>query len=401
MTEIGGFSDPVVAAAAEHLPDLEDTLRALGVPDDEVARAKELQTLELLTIERMVLPAPARYDVTEIEGITGVPTAEIVQLWRSLGFPTPRPGEKIFSDIDAQLLHTVAALLESGLVEPELAQQMSRVIGSSLARVASAMIDAIALSGEEDDGVAIGDFAHSAGTLLPAMPQIMDFVWRRHLQVAARRRILREGDPEHIRGREVVGFADLVGFTAMSQQITSQELAQIVSRFEAIAYDTVGELDGRVVKMIGDEVMFVVDDERRGLEIGLTLAELYEADPSLSTVRVGLAAGYVLEREADIYGPVVNLASRIVGIAFPGSVVVDEAMHEALADDPSLRWRSLRQRRLKDIGKVPLWTVRRADADEEEARTTRDRTRLRRAARADRAVEPAPAGGTEPVGATD
>jgi adenylate cyclase len=77
-----------------------------------------------------------------------------------------------------------------------------------------------------------------------------------------------------------------------------------------------------------------------------------------------LAAGYVLEREADIYGPVVNLAARIVGIAFPGSVVADEAVHDALADDPSLRWKSLRQRRLKDIGKVPLWTVRRADDDE-------------------------------------
>jgi adenylate cyclase len=241
--------------------------------------------------------------------------------------------------------------------------------------VASAQIDAIATT-EEDEGLAGADFAESAATLMPALPQIMDFVWRRHLQVAARRRILREGDPAHVRDREVVGFADLVGFTALSQQISSQELAQIVSRFEAIAYDTVGSLDGRVVKMIGDEVMFVVDDDRRAIEIGLTLAELYEADPSLSVVRVGLAAGPVLEREADIYGPVVNLAARIVGIAFPGSVVVDDTIHTVLADDPTLVWRSLRTRRLKDIGRVPLWTVRRAGA--EDVPEPRERPRSRR-----------------------
>jgi len=131
--------------------------------------------------------------------------------------------------------------------------------------------------------------------------------------------------------------------------------------------------------MIGDEVMFVVDDDRQALEIGLTLAELYEADPSLSAVRVGLAAGPVLEREGDIYGPVVNLASRIVGIAFPGSVVVDDAIHSVLADDETLTWKSLRSRRLKDIGKVSLWTVRRPDIEEEEAPAPRERPRSRRA----------------------
>jgi adenylate cyclase len=364
VTGIPGFSDPEVAAAAEHLPVLEDTLQALGVSEDEIRQAQRLHTLELLVIERMVLPAKARYDLAEIAAATGTSADEIVQLWRALGFPMPAAGEKVFTDLDVQMLRTVAALLETGMVKPDLAMQMSRVIGSSLARVASAQIDAIAIA-DEDDGLTGGDFANSAATLLPAMPMIMDFVWRRHLQVAARRRILREGDPDHVPGREVVGFADLVGFTALSQQISSQELAQIVNRFEAIAYDTVGSFDGRVVKMIGDEVMFVVDDDRRALEIGLTLAELYEADPSLSAVRVGLAAGPVLEREGDIYGPVVNLAARIVGIAFPGSVVVDEAVHAIAADDPTLTWKPLRSRRLKDIGRVALWTVRRADADEE------------------------------------
>jgi adenylate cyclase len=394
MSGIPGFSDPEVAAAAQHLPVLEDTLLALGVSGEEIRQAQRLHTLELLVIERMVLPAKARYDLGEIAAATGTSADEIVQLWRALGFPAPEPGEKVFTDLDVQMLRTVAALLETGMVKPDLAMQMSRVIGSSLARVASAQIDAIAVADEEEDGLTGGDFANSAATLLPAMPMIMDFVWRRHLQVAARRRILREGDPDHVPGREVVGFADLVGFTALSQQISSQELAQIINRFEAIAYDTVGTFDGRVVKMIGDEVMFVVDDDRRALEIGLTLAELYEADPSLSAVRVGLAAGPVLEREGDIYGPVVNLAARIVGIAFPGTIVVDEAVHAVLAADPSLTWKPLRSRRLKDIGKVALWTVRRSDADEE-APEPPERPRSRRGRAGRRAAKAPPPGGAD------
>src|SRR5687767_12726889 len=108
MTTFGGFSDPVVASAAEHLPDLEVTLRALGVAEDEIARARELNTLDLLAVERIVLPARADHDLVEIAELTGVSTDGIVRLWRSLGFPTPRPGDKIFTDIDAQLLTTVA-----------------------------------------------------------------------------------------------------------------------------------------------------------------------------------------------------------------------------------------------------------------------------------------------------
>src|SRR5205085_7361164 len=142
-----------------------------------------------------------------------------------------------------------------------------------------------------------------------------------------------------------------VGFPARSQQREDHALAKIVARFEATAYDTVGSLGGRVVKMIGDEVMFSVDDVRTGLEIGLSLAEAYHDDESLSDVRVGLACGPVLEREGDLYGPTVNLASRIVSIAYAASVVTSADIRDQLVDAPGLRWKSLRTRYLKNIGR--------------------------------------------------
>ena len=217
-----------------------------------------------------------------------------------------------------------------------------------------------------------------APLLLPMLLQVMDYVWRRHVQAEARARMAREhaeGDPDH----RVVGFADLVGFTALSQQVDAHELAGVVDRFESIAYDTVNLLGGRVVKMIGDEVMFSVPDEASAVEIALSLSETYRDDDELSDVRVGLAAGPVLQREADLYGPVVNRASRIVNIAFPGSVVVSGEIVDSLADAEGITSKSIGSRNLKDIGKVPLFLVRRAST-EEGPRSSRQQAERRRAA---------------------
>src|SRR5690606_31615929 len=117
-----------------------------------------------------------------------------------------------------------------------------------------------------------------------------------------------------------VGFADLVGFTAQTQQLDTTALASVVGRFEAIAYDVVPARGGRVVKTIGDEVMFVHDDDVEGCRTALELARRYRDEEALSDVRVGLASGPVLERDGDVFGHTVNLASRIVSVAFPGSV---------------------------------------------------------------------------------
>jgi adenylate cyclase len=183
-----------------------------------------------------------------------------------------------------------------------------------------------------------------------------------------------------------VGFADLVGFTALSQQLEEDELAKLVDRFEATAYDVVSAGGGRVVKMIGDEVMFAVDDVRRAIEIAFILSETYHDDESLSDVRVGVAYGPALEREGDLYGPTVNLASRIVGIAYAGSVVVSTEVRDALADDEAFAFRSLRTRHLKDIGRVSLWAARRP-SDPFEADGTAERARRRRSAMRDRVAD--------------
>jgi adenylate cyclase len=363
--------------------DMSELLRAAGMTDAEIAEAREHRHLELLAIEHLVVPEPAEFDLDDIAASTGLTTEQIIRLWRSLGFAEPRPDDHMFTDVDVDMLRTIGQLVSMGWIDEELTIQMARVIGSSLARVATALIDSIDPTeprvnvpegAQTDDG-----FAAIAPLLLPMLLQVMDYVWRRHVQAEARARMAREhadGDPDH----RVVGFADLVGFTALSQQVDAHELAAVVDRFETIAYDTVNRLGGRVVKMIGDEVMFSVPDNAAAVEIALSLAETYRDDDELSDVRVGLACGPVLQREADLFGPVVNRASRIVNIAFPGSVVVSGEVVESLSEVEGYTWKSIGSRNLKDIGKVPLFLMRRASADVP-AKSSRQEAESRRAER--------------------
>lgn len=342
---------------------IRDVLESLKVPEDEIADAEHDGTLPLLAIQYLVFEEPLRYNTVAIADEVGLPPAAVTHFWRALGFPDPAEDDVAFTETDLEMMHIVSQTIVEGVVDPELALQMARVIGSSMSRMANAQIAALASrvvteAAEASPDDMDGPLLARTEMILEVLPRIMDYVWRRHLQDEARRQMVRVGDTEGDAG-VTVGFADLVGFTALSQQVPEKELAHLVARFEAVATDTVSGLGGRVVKMIGDEVMFIVDDPVSAAEIGLTLADTFREDEALSDVRVGLAMGSVIEQDGDIYGPVVNLANRIVGIAYPGSVVVADDVHDALRDDERMNLRSLRSHTLRDIGRVRLWRLRR------------------------------------------
>lgn len=358
---------------------VEDALLAAGMTEDEISEARAAGTLGLLAIDRLVIPDEPKYTADEVAAEVGIPADLLALVWRALGFPDPHPDEAQFTDFDVATLRSTAELIVGEVVEPDMVLQMTRVIGSSLSRVAAAQVGALRerleRAGAGPDGPEPEDsLADRAGRLLETMPTIMDYVWRRHLESEARRLLVQLGDAAEGGTSRTVGFADLVGFTAVSQQVPAHELAAIVDRFEALAFDTVAQHGGRVIKMIGDEVMFVVDEPATGVEIGLTLAEAYRGEESISDVRVGLSAGPVLEREGDLFGPTVNLASRIAGIAYPGGVVVSEAVHEAATGEESFEFHSIRAHTLRDIGRVHLWVARRRG----EERSLLDEARLRR-----------------------
>ena len=314
------------------------------------------------TAVRALLPFlddEARFGIEDLAKFSGIDTEPLLDFWRALGFPVPRPGEQLFTDSDVEMLSTIVGLIADGSVEPETARQFARVIGSSLERIAAAQIDVWLRTAEDDTLSQVPNVDATARSLEVAalIPHILELVWRRRLMAEARRRLtLVESDEAS--GDVCVGFADLVGFTSQTQQLATSSLAEVVRRFESIAYDVIPTFGGRVVKMIGDEVMFVNDDVENGCRTALELARRYREDEELSDVRVGLARGPVLDLDGDVYGATVNLASRIVSVAYPGSVVISQDVHDVVQEDETFTFTSLRTHYLKGIGRVPLWRMR-------------------------------------------
>ncbi len=308
--------------------ELASLLRAAGVAQDQIDDAASAGLLPLLAVETQAL-GEAHYDIDEVAERAGVGVDRIRVLWGALGLASPRSGERIFNDTDVEQLAAVAALVDSGVADPEVVIQLTRVLGSSMARIASSQVEL--LVNQPDPGeLALADGADWFGD---TFSDILGQVWRRHLQAAARSRLTGPltGDVVNETPPLVVGFADLVGFTALSQQLDSAALASVVDQFESVAFATIGVHGGRVVKMIGDEVMFAIDEPVAAARCALDLSESYHAADDLSDVRVGLAFGAVIDRDGDLFGPPVNLASRITAIAYPGSVVIDDELRQLLA----------------------------------------------------------------------
>ena len=318
-----------------------------------------LDAIGLDALERYADLGRPEFDLADVARTSGLDLEALETFWRALGFPEAREHEKQLSARRRR-----DALRRRGPHRRRIARSPTRRCrwrGSSARR-------SIGWRRPRSTPSSAGSTARRSGTereelrrtldLAGLMPPVLEFVWRRQLAAAARRRLLRTAVPGEA-PPVCVGFADLVGFTAQTQQLDQAELALVVGRFESIAYDVVARHGGRVVKTIGDEVMFLTDDAEVAAAVALDLARTYRDDPDLSDVRVGLALGPVLERDGDIYGHTVNLASRIVSVAYPGSVVVSGELYDALVEHEDFEFTSLRNHYLKDIGRVPLWRLRR------------------------------------------
>ncbi len=364
--------DDVEARHAQALARVRSLLLDLGTSPDEIDSAVADDVVDLLVVDRLLVPAERRLSQREIAARTGFPVEQARRVWRALGFLDVDDDAAVFTELDVEAVELFQSMVALGLVDLDGAVQTARVIGSSMARIAEAetMPGSTPILVPSGDSVLDADqFARNAGASLPAMARLLEYVWRRHLQAATRRAMLlrARGAGERVSPDLVVGFADMVGYTLLSQHLRYDELAAVVARFEEVAHDTVTSCGGRVVKMIGDEAMFVVEDPVSAADVGLALAEAYADDELLSDVRVAMAIGPVLVQDGDFYGPVVNLASRMVGIARPGTVLVSDELHDALeaVPDHPFRLRPLRPRMVKDIGRVQIWRAARTEAGAE------------------------------------
>lgn len=319
-------------------------------------------------LQELILGAPRIHTRDEVASISGMPLEQARELWRAMGFADVGDA-RAFTDADLTAVLRMRGLVERGLIDKTTAVDVARSLGQTTARLADWQVDALgrrmARRGDVDlsDGLQSDELdaiREETTELLPVLEQLLVYVWRRQLAAVIGRRVA-DVDDRVVDGDLVatVAFADLVGFTRLSRQLEDAELAALVERFETSSADVVAATGARLVKTLGDEVLFVADGPAQAAETALRLHETHRRDPDVPQMRVGLATGDVVTRMGDVFGATVNLASRLTALARPGTTLVDAASAHLLDDDEAFHLRPLAPRPVRGVGLVRAFALTR------------------------------------------
>jgi adenylate cyclase len=325
----------------------------------------------------------SRHDVSRLAGVSVVGARKF---WHALGFPAMTSSDRLFTEADLRALRRMTVLVRGGLLDESTALGLTRAFARTLDRLASWQVQLLAESladraDRADPAAADGpekplDEATAQATaalildLADELEPMLVFAWRRHLADALSR-LLADASPGHdLRGQvRCVGFADLVSFSTLVHQLSERELAQTVQRFEVLAADVVTAHGGRVVKTVGDEVLFSTRTPAPGAAIALDLVDALAEDPVLPDIRVGVAFGPVVSRLGDVFGNTVNRAARLTALAHPNAVLVVGSIATALATQSGFSITAMRRRNLRGVGPVTPHVLSRTSTSNRRGRT--------------------------------
>jgi adenylate cyclase len=331
----------------------------------EAAQAADIDLPSLLeSVESAILGGPRRYTPAEVSERAGLDRDEARGLWRALGFPTVGDDEVMFNDADVEALREMATLAQYGFADESLRLAVARLFGQTFSRLASyqgqLLLEEI---GRHPELLSSGDrLIELVDEVTPRLERLQGYAWRRQL-AAYLARMAAQG-PEEFGAATApvsIGFADMSGFTSLTRKATEMELRELLDCFESMSTEVVGGHGGRIVKTIGDEVLFQLDDAGEAALVALELLERAEADDRLPDLRAGLAYGPVVSRLGDVYGSTVNIASRLTSLSRPGWILVDREMHDQLVGDSRFHLKSRRPESVRGFSHLHPWRLRRAE----------------------------------------
>ena len=362
--EAEGLLDGLEGEPLRARHELLEQLSAEGVPLEELREAVAAGRLALIPVERAIAGDGARYSAREIAAATGI-DLELLRRFRSaLGVPYADPDEPIGTEADLEAARRTKQILDAGFPEEDLLRN-ARTIGIGMGRIAEAnrelVVRNLTAPGDTEHDVA-ANLRSAAEALLPLVGDTLLYAFQANLLEQVKRDVIAASD---LASGELGGtvqlcvcFADLVEFTRLGEEIEPEELGQVAGRLEEMA-TAVAAPPVRLVKTIGDAVMLVSTEPAPLVRAALALIVAAEAEGErFPWLRAGLALGTTLPQAGDYYGRAVNLASRVTGVARPGSAVVELATKEAIGEG-DFRFTFIGERRLKGIeGRVKLFRVR-------------------------------------------
>ncbi|HZZ46123.1 MAG TPA: adenylate/guanylate cyclase domain-containing protein [Pseudonocardia sp.] len=311
-------------------------------------------------IEELLLGGPRRYSRNELTQITGMDRDVATRLWRSLGFAEVGDDEVVFTDGDLEALQRLHRLRAAGLIPSELENAVTRSVGAVMASLADWQIEMVYqlldIGHTQVDEEQLLDII---GRITELERDMQAMIWRRHLAAAATRWLTMLPEDSDTRTL-VIGFADVVGFKRAIRKLDADQLATLIEDFQGLVAEVVVNGRGRVIKTVGDEVMFVADDPSDSAEIALTVLERVARSTTLSELRIGLAAGPVVTRFGDVYGEPVNIAARLTSHGRPGRILVDRNLAAALENDERFQVRLRRPLHVRGYRHLYSWGLTRA-----------------------------------------
>lgn len=357
-----GLLEGLEGRALQERVELLDWLHERGFGTTDLRRSADDGLLVFLAAERVVMGGPPTLSLRDMEQRTGLALDVLVALRRVQGLPVPDPDEVCFAEGEVP----ESAPFEGLGLDTDQLLAVTRVLGRGLAQAAQVM-RSTALQLVLEPGATERELAEryeqAVTVVMPMVGPLLERMLRSHL----RNMVSSEAIEAHEReagtmpgARDVaIGFADLVGFTRMGEEVPAERVGAVAGRLEEIASEVV---DGpvRLVKTIGDAAMLVSDDPTALIDTGLALVAAVDAEgEGFPQVRVGVARGAASQRGGDWFGRPVNLASRITAVARAGSVLVAE---EAREKDAPLAWSFAGERKLKGVADpVKLFRARRPD----------------------------------------
>ncbi|WP_423835486.1 adenylate/guanylate cyclase domain-containing protein [Streptomyces tubbatahanensis] len=329
-----------------------------------------------LRIEELILGSARQYTPFQAARAAGVSMELASRFWRAMGFADVGQARAL-TEADVLALRRLSGLVEAGLLSEPMAVQVARSTGQTTARLADWQIDSflMGLTEPPEPGMTRNEVTFPlVQLLLPELEEFLVYVWRRQLAAATGRVVQVKDDDEMVNRRQAIGFADLVGFTRLTRRLEDEELGELVEAFETTAADLVAAHGGRLIKALGDEILYVAEDAGTAAEIGVRLIETMANDETMPELRVGIAFGTMTTRMGDVFGNTVNLASRLTSIAPKDTVLVDGAFRAELTasgaapesekeseDLSGFRFalQPLYQRPVRGLGVVEPWLLRR------------------------------------------
>jgi adenylate cyclase len=326
-------------------------LHEWGVSEAEVDTAAQSNTLPLLVVETLFQPGPNQYTAEQMAEKLNLPIDYVLRVRRALGFTDPEPGDMVGGDADIQAIRN----LMEGAGDFRLALDRVRTAAGPMSRTADAIALAFSVGigtqlekGSDqfvvaDEVIAEGDPAYILDMLV--------HVLRRELTGAMRRiRLDHASTQTQITAEMGIGFVDLVGYTELMLGLDEAETVELVRRIESVGHDEVARLGGSVVKMVGDGLLFRAPTPEQTVEIALELVRRagYGMVPP---ARAGVTWGPVVRLHGDLFGPTVNLASRLMAEAETGMVYTGGAMADLVPVA------AVGDRELKGIGKIATYRV--------------------------------------------